>query len=127
MSELENRIKLIEANSGITFPHSYVDYRKEHENIAEFDKLYLKGKFLDDYMEIKRVVEFNHIPENLFSFFVDKDAGMSGGIFWDDIYCFNLEKNSPDYVVEVFSIHTTVAEWKNFSAWIEWSRSKQNK
>lgn len=123
--DIVNTIKILQTEASFSFPISYIKYRQDQQNNNEFPDLYQNGSFVDSYKEAFEFMNSSQFPKDLFPFFVNKKSGESGGVQFDDIYCFVLEKSNPDYSVVVVSIHTVVADWKNFYAWVDWSRGKQ--
>lgn len=107
IAQLEYQLKIV-------LPDSYKKYLLEYSNIY-FGGFELLKPFKDnDYLDIYKVINNAHKSHQLSQRYIPfmYDNG--------DYYCFNLDKNSPDYEV-IFCSHngTTNERWVNFLEWVE--------
>lgn len=107
IDELEKKLNII-------LPNSYKEYLLKYSNIYyggfELYKPLFDNSRLDMVKGIEEATKYHNIAQNLIPFLFDNG----------DYYCFNINKNAPDYEV-VFWSHNghTNEKWKNFLDWVE--------
>lgn len=111
----------LEKELNILLPNSYKTYLLDYSNISLGVYELLKPFRDNTYLDMVNVVESSRemLPPNLIPFLYDNG----------DYFCFNLNKNAPDYEI-VFWSHNgqTDEKWPNFITWVEkcWIGEQEN-
>ncbi len=104
-----DEIKSIEEKIHKIYPQSFLDYISRYSDF-ESPKFSKNAYFIHTIEEILNFEKLTQSSYSLLPFFIDTENG--------DYYCFNENSN-----VLVYSVHTIVHEWNDFTAWVDWSKT----